>query len=163
MEIWKDIRGFNGNYQVSNIGNIKSLMRSKPIVIKTWIKENGYKVCNLTLKTNNVIFSYVHKEVARAFIPNLDNKDCVKHLDGNKQNNNDYNLEWATNKECVNHLYSIGLRNNKHRHSLTKKQVIAIYKDKLSYRKIMVKYNTNFGSVYAIKHKTIYKEYLAKL
>lgn len=107
-EVWKDVPGYEGIYQVSSIGNIKSLERRvntwnsykiiKPMVLKTFLTKNGYR--NVILRKKN--FS-VHRLVAMAFIPNPENKPQVNHKNENKQDNRVENLEWVTAKENVNY------------------------------------------------------------
>lgn len=101
-EIWKDIPGFEGLYQVSNLGRVKSLPRGKQWpyrrthnnIRKPHIK-NGYYQVNLS-KDNKVRWISVHRLVALAFIPNPDNLPCVNHQDENKLNNHVNNLEWCS-------------------------------------------------------------------
>lgn len=101
-EIWKDVKGFEGLYQVSNIGNVR---RKKHLLFKTLRNYYGVKLC----KNNIKCFKYIHRLVAEAFIPNPDNKPQVNHIDGNKLNNNVNNLEWVTISENGKHAYKIGL------------------------------------------------------
>lgn len=107
MEIWKDIKGYEGLYQVSNFGRIKSFVRnvSNPRIMKTYINRKGYIKCYIGGKSKSI-----HRLVADAFIPNHKNKPQVNHIDGNKQNNNVENLEWATNSENQKHAIKCGLR-----------------------------------------------------
>lgn len=117
MEIWKDIKGFEGYYQVSNYGNIKSLTRFDGIrerkgqEIKQSLKYNGYLQVGLRKNSKRKFFS-VHRLVAIHFLDNPENKPQVNHIDCNKQNNNINNLEWATSKENLHHAKINGLRNN---------------------------------------------------
>ena len=104
MEIWKDVKGYEGLYQVSNLGGIKSLGNSqnrKEKLLRTSIR-NGY--CTTYLYKNNKKKSFLcHRLVAEAFIPNPDNLPQVNHKDENKLNNCVENLEWCTAKYNVNY------------------------------------------------------------
>ena len=123
MEKWKDIKGFEGMYQVSNLARIKSVerlrsngsgMQLQPEKIKdiqTHI--NGYKYVNL-YKDNKNYTHRIHRLVAEAFIPNTENKPDVNHIDADKGNNLPHNLEWATKKENIKHLIANGLGANQY-------------------------------------------------
>jgi hypothetical protein len=97
MEIWKEIEGYEGLYQVSNEGRIRSKRR-----IKIQGDYNGYKKVRLSKKSRQLT-KQVHRLVAKAFIPNPENKPFVNHKDLNRSNNNVNNLEWVTHQENVNH------------------------------------------------------------
>ena len=112
MEIWKDIQGYEGLYQVSSNGNVLSLnygRTGKPKEIKQILTKNGYLRVHIGGKKFPLI-ACVHILVANAFIPNPQNKPQVNHIDGNKQNNCVENLEWVTAKENVHHAIETGLR-----------------------------------------------------
>lgn len=109
QETWKDIKGYEGLYQVSNIGNIKNIKRNKLLKLNT--HKQGYNVVNLC-KCGKVKKYLVHRLVAEAFIPNTENKPQVNHIDGNKKNNNIDNLEFVTNSENTIHAYRTGLKCN---------------------------------------------------
>ncbi len=92
---WKKIDGFE-NYSVSNTGLVRNDITEK--TLKLHIGNHGYYMVNLW-KNNKGNWRLVHRLVATAFIPNIENKRCVNHIDGNKKNNAVYNLEWCTYSE----------------------------------------------------------------
>ena len=105
-EIWRDIKEYNGKYQVSNLGNVRRIYEKKQSkMLSTNISGNGYLRVFLYNedKTRNVVF--VHKLVAKAFIPNPHGYTVVNHKDENKTNNRVDNLEWCT--QSYNVRYSL--------------------------------------------------------
>lgn len=118
-EIWKDILGYEDYYQVSNLGNIKSKDRNivrndftylrKGKIFRKSIDSLGYEVVGLTINSKTINYK-VHRLVAINFIPNLDNKLYINHIDGIKNNNWINNLEWCTSSENSLHAYKMGLR-----------------------------------------------------
>lgn len=110
-EIWKDIKGFEDIYQVSNYGNIKNLKYNTGSIRKSYLDRDGYP--NIFLQVKNTRYrKFVHRLVAEAFIDNPHNLPCVNHKDGNKTNNNVENLEWVTHKENTIHAVKTGLMKN---------------------------------------------------
>ncbi len=119
IEVWKDIPGYEGHYQVSNLGSVKSIERLRRTkgtgitkvcerIVKPTIDKFGYcKVC--LFKNGKRKYCKPHRLVAIAFIPNPDNKPEVNHKDGNKTNNNVSNLEWNTASENMRHAFANGL------------------------------------------------------
>lgn len=117
MEIWKDLTGYIGIYQVSNNGRVKSLSRNiarkngqiakvKEAILKPGIDRYGYHLvvlCNNGTKRTTTI----HRLVAAAFIPNPDNLPEIDHIDGDRANNHADNLRWSTRKQNSNNPISI--------------------------------------------------------
>lgn len=100
MEEWRDIKNYEGRYQVSNFGRIKSLKGSEKILKLDCRRGYPYVVLR---KNHNSRGIAVHRLVAKMFIPNPENKAQVNHIDGNKTNNKVENLEWCSPKENVIH------------------------------------------------------------
>ncbi len=100
---WKSGKGFEGQYEVSNTGLIKSLKGKEEKILKSRVhSKTGY--VTVVLSDNGSKYSrLVHRLVAEAFIENPENKPEVNHIDENKENNNLSNLEWNTHKENSNH------------------------------------------------------------
>lgn len=111
MEEWKDIKGYEGLYQISNKGRVKSLGNNKSRKEKIRdgkIDNNGYKRIGLCKNGKEKKYK-IHRLVAQAFLPNPDNLPVVNHKDENKLNNNVENLEWCTQEYNCNY----GSRNEK--------------------------------------------------
>lgn len=106
-EIWKDIFGYEGYYQVSNTGKVKNVNTNH--IKHSTLANTGYLVITL-YKDNKGKTLTIHRLVAQAFIPNPDNKPQVNHIDGNKTNNNITNLEWVTAKENIRHIIGLGFK-----------------------------------------------------
>lgn len=104
-EIWTDIKGYEGLYQISNKGNIKSFISSK---ILSPLFANGYLQVRL-YKNSKSIRQKIHRLVAAAFIPNPANKPQVNHKNGIKTDNRVENLEWVTASENTRHAHKNGL------------------------------------------------------
>jgi hypothetical protein len=115
-EIWKDIDGYEGFYQVSNYGRVRSLDRfvkrlgfpfkvSGKVMRQT--KQNGYPHISLT-KDGQLKRAKVHRLVALAFIPNPNQKPCINHIDSVRHHNYPSNLEWCTHSENTRHAINAG-------------------------------------------------------
>ena len=107
-EQWRDVPEYEGLYQVSNLGRVKSFHHGKEYLRTPSINDHGYRVVILYKGGKHKQFR-VHVVVALAFIPNPENKPIVNHIDGNKTNNRVDNLEWATYSENLTHAYRTSL------------------------------------------------------
>lgn len=110
-EIWKDVIGYEGLYQVSDLGNVKSLNyrrtgKEKNIYINT--DKYGYLNVMLSKNSLNKRF-YVHRLASICFLKSIADKCFINHIDGNKTNNNINNLEWCNCSENIKHAYKLGL------------------------------------------------------
>lgn len=111
-EIWKNVKGFENLYQISNYSRVRSLKTKK--ILKCGIDYHGYYVVNLYDKRHNKRrYVGLHRLLAETFIPNPKNKTQVNHKDGVKSNSYLYNLEWNTPSENTQHAYDKGLTNLK--------------------------------------------------
>ncbi len=124
-EIWIKIIELNCYYEISSLGNVKSVSRA----VKSSVQKNGFRITKEKIKPSQDngkgykqlyvqinrkrILFYVHRLVAKYFIENPLNLPEVNHIDGNKSNNSFRNLEWVTRKENVNHAFDIGLMKNR--------------------------------------------------
>lgn len=111
MEIWKPIAGTKGLIEVSNEGRVRSWLRGTPRVLKTQPDKKGYHRLRVTVEREKMSYK-IHREVAKAFIPNPDNLPQVNHIDGNKSNNAVDNLEWISNRDNAHHAIENGLWEN---------------------------------------------------
>lgn len=171
MEIWKEIIGYEGIYEVSNFGKVRSLdklvnhwrggKRIKKGKILSCINNKGY----LRVQLNNFVpkIYMVHRLVCGAFIPNPNNKPQVNHLNGIKSDNRIENLEWCTASDNIKHAYKKELISKKgikhHMVKLTEKEVREIkYQCKnMSQSKIAEKYNIHRVHVSAIRLNKYWK------
>ena len=139
IEVWKNVVGYEGYYQVSNFGNVRSIDRKdgrgnriKGKELKLYKNRNGYLQSALIFN-GKVKLMYVHRIVAEAFLCNPKNLKCVNHKDENKTNNSVENLEWCDYKynnnygKLTHEFRSEKVSGENHPQSrLTKKQVIQI-------------------------------------
>ncbi|AFH59644.1 NUMOD4 domain-containing protein [Paenibacillus caseinilyticus] len=110
-EEWLPIVGYEGFYEVSNLGRVKRLSNSgtcKEKILKPQFQRDGYKRVDLSKKGQKKRFP-IHRLVASAFIPNPQNKEQVNHQNGNKLDNRLDNLNWMTRKENIAHAHETGL------------------------------------------------------
>jgi len=111
QEQWKPIQEFNGEYEVSNIGRVRSMKRYYGMVgriMPQTIQRKGYYAVTFHMH-NKAYCRKVHRLVIEAFKPNPDNLPCINHIDGNKLNNHIDNLEWCTYQHNMQHAVRTGL------------------------------------------------------
>lgn len=137
-EIWKDIEGYEDAYKVSNIGRVLSCDRKKTNgktirsrIMKTPVAGDGYNIVMLTDYGGLRKYFRVSRLVASAFVHNPGNKPYVNHIDGNKLNDTEDNLEWCTAKENTKHALVTGLiikprGENHHQSKLSNNNVVQI-------------------------------------
>lgn len=173
QERWVWIKGYEGHYQISNYGRIKSYkngphgLRTKVKFLTPAIATRGYYFNYLCLCGKPKAFR-INRLVAEHFIPNPENKLQVNHLDGNKLNNLYTNLEWVTQSENIQHAINVlhiqfGDKGENHsNHKLTNKQVKEIrdlYKAKIYTYKTMGKlYGISTSNIKNIVCNKIWKE-----
>ena len=129
MEEWRDIPGYESFYQVSNLGNVRSIRFNKIRNMKSW-DSHGYRAVELCMNNNRYTVG-IHRLVALTFIPNPENKPEVNHKDRNKSNNNVENLEWVTQSENVAHAYRHGVEPRPtHQNQPFQKEILDIIENK---------------------------------
>ena len=167
MEVWKPVSGFEGIYEVSDRGNVRSLDRYytgkdgrrilyKGQPIKAAIGKNGYRVVSLWKKGCGSM-RYVHRLVAEAFIPNPLNKKTVNHKDDCRTNNNVSNLEWATFSKNNTHEYRV-LGKKGHGRKLSDDQVRYICHSEESPRALSKRFGISDSVICNVRNNKIYRD-----
>lgn len=159
-EIWKDIEGFEGKYQISNTNKVKSNHFGKSIILKPALNTGGYNSVSLSLN-NKAKSVTLHRLIMTAFIANPDNKLQVNHINGIKSDNRVENLEWNTQSENINHAIRLGLKRDIGEKSslskLTEKEVLEIRESDLSKDELCLQYNIVESCIRSIKTRRTWK------
>lgn len=174
-ETWKDITDYEGFYQVSSLGKVKSLDRYRTdkkgfskflpsVVLKLGRGTHGYLSC-VICKDCKPKTKTVHRLVAIHFLDKVDGKEFVNHIDGNKLNNHASNLEWVTSSENTIHGLSLGIMNTakgiqKPNTKLDEAKVLSIKKRLLSGHRmtdIAKDFSVSSTNIQAIKENKTWK------
>ena len=150
-ERWKPIKGYEGLYDVSSFGNVKSLLKRK--VLKPQPNSSGYLRIQLTDKNGAKKRMFIHRLVADAFLPHSEGNNIVNHKDFNPRNNNMENLEWTTDQGNVD--YST----NKGRYKKRKEWLDKILDSNEKYTKAVVGLNIENGEKIMFNHLNDVKKY----
>jgi len=156
-EIWKSVVGYEGLYEVSSFGRIRSNYRQKRILRP----QKGTKYYHVRLSKDKIISIHnLHRLIALTFKENPENKKTVNHIDGNPYNNAEWNLEWATYYENTMHKINVlnyGSRANHPRALLTEKDVAEIRNTTLSNNDLALKFCVSKDCIYKIRRSINWK------
>ena len=174
-EVWKDVVGYEGYYQVSNLGRVRSLDREVPLgettkknkgkIRKQVPHKKGYLMLNLS-KNKEVKGYLVHRLVALHFVDNPNDYPEVNHINGIKDDNRAANLEWCTRKQNLSHAVEVGLMNQKgidsHWAKLTESEVLTIRKmyeneEAETYETLANKFNVGASTIGRVVRKEVYQ------
>lgn len=164
-EIWKDIPDYEGHYQISNFGRVKSFKYGKETIRNSkYIGDVGYNAITLNKPNHKQKVFRIHRLVMLTFNPEgYFDKATVNHIDGNKLNNNLNNLEWISYSNNNKHAYKIGLKSNKgENHSRVKLNdkivhIIRMSKDYLTTKELSSIFNVSTTTIRHIITKRIWK------
>jgi hypothetical protein len=160
-QIWKDVIGLEGVYQISSTGRLRN--NKTKVLLQPSYSRKGYVVYTTIQKGFRKTLA-AHRLVAYSFIPNPEGKEQINHINGIKSDNRVENLEWATAKENMRHASSTGLLNNMGeagRSKLTNIDVLDIrsvyIKGEISMKEIASHYNVSISSIYNILSRKKWK------
>ena len=155
-EIWRDIRGYEGHYQVSNFGRVKSLKYGREIILKPGKNGGGYS-CVALSKNGHLQTYVVHRLVAQAFLPNPDNLPQVDHLNEIKTDNRVENLQWVTGSENTKRTYQHGRKPVRAKVTFEQVSYIRNNPDNLSKQQLAEKFNVSAFTIRQIQLKQTWK------
>ena len=177
-EIWKPVKGYEGIYEVSNLGRVKSLPRlkycghknSKPQkvherILTSWVDRLGYVKVRLS-KNGESKTTLLHRVIADAFIEPVEGKNEINHKDGVKANNAIENLEWATRGENVKHAFLNKLKHPKRGEENNKsklnwesvREIRRLHSNGLSQKDLSRRFGVTIANVSSIVNHKTWKE-----
>tara|TARA_R110000822_G_scaffold309874_1_gene440513 strand:+ start:1683 stop:2177 length:495 start_codon:yes stop_codon:yes gene_type:complete len=163
MEEWRDIKGYEGYYQINLLGEICNIKRGSSVARHINRNTGYYQVTLTKQKVRKTV--YHHRVVASIFIPNPDNKPCINHINGDKSDNSVLNLEWCTHKENTHHAMSEGLwisRKGEDVGKLRNNQVLKLREKyatgEYTHRELGKEYGLNQSNVSRIVNRKTYKD-----
>ena len=158
MEVWKDIKGYNGVYKVSNYGSVVSYANKTPRTLNGHVLPNGYKIIIINYKGRKRKF-FLHNLVATYFIDNPNNHSHICHIDSDKLNNHYTNLRWCSAEESKTHTVDVsGVKrgSDANRSKLSEEDVIYIYNSDETQRELAKKFNVARSTIHFIKNGDIW-------
>jgi len=160
IDEWRPVIGYEGLYEVSNFGRVRSLKRKNTRGRMLKGDRTGRYIRYRLSKEGDVKVFSGHRLTAIAFIPNPNNKPCVNHIDNNRFNNTVLNLEWVTSKENSEHevrkgRVRCGEKNNKAK--LKETDIPVIRKSKLTLKELGKIYNVHFSIIHDVKKRSTWK------
>jgi hypothetical protein len=160
-EIWKDVVGCEGRYLISNMGNVTGPYKRNLVTVAS----RGYLKTCLCAGRKNKQTKAIHRLVAEAFVPRIEGKNHVNHINGVKTDNRVCNLEWCTHTENMRHAIKTGLKKPtvgglaNHRTKLNVAQIIEIRKEwdslKTPQRRLAESYGVSQGCIWKCLHRKI--------
>ena len=167
-EEWRYIPGYEGKYQASSLGRIKSvdrlIMRSngERLPIKGRVLKPRFDKCGRACVTVCGVTKRVHRLIAKTFIPNPDNKPQINHIDSNPSNNAVSNLEWCTRSENMLHAFKFGHHSHEgerhNRRKLSKSDVLYIREHpEIKLTQLAKKYNVTSQCIYSIRNNKTWR------
>ena len=166
-EIWRDVVGYEGLYQVSNYGRLKSFYGKKGKILAGKFDAQGYSHCALA-KNKVAKMELLHRIIAQTFLPNPENNSVVHHKDHDKMNSCVWNLQWTTHSQNILYAFQSGIMKNpsgvdSHNSKLTAEQVRWIREnyirnDKKFGAPAFAKYfGVTVGTIYNVVYRRAYK------
>ena len=164
-EVWKDVVGYEGLYQVSNFGNVKSLgneFSRKERLLKLSPQSKGYLTIVLQKNATRKMV-LVHRLVAEHFIDNTESKAQINHINGIKTDNRVENLEWVSHRENLNHAIknNLTLKGEENRNSKLKDvdviKIHSLLQKGTATKELSETYNISYSTIYGIRTNIYWK------